>query len=124
MFGTFRLFPDISPRYFTTFNYPFNLKIRAFILLLCLSIYYLDIVAAVDACQRVEEETSSCNGETRSCKEESSSCEEETSCKEETSSCGKASTCNNNTSNSCPSNSNDDCTKVCITCPFFSYRLI
>ena len=72
------------------------MKIKAFILLLALSVYYLDIAAAVTACSMIEKRSGCCK-----------------KAMTEKSEPGK-----------CPSNSTDDCKTVCITCPQFYTAVI
>ena len=73
-----------------------KLKIKAFILLLALSVYYLDIAAAVTACRMIEKRSGCCK---KTMTEKSKP--------------GK-----------CPSNSTDGCKTVCITCPQFYTAII
>lgn len=74
------------------------MKIRAFILLLSLSVYYLDVMAAVDVCNRMEKKTTSCKQSENKC---SSQPEKQ-----------------------CPKEPGGDCSEICVTCPFLYNALM
>jgi hypothetical protein len=74
------------------------MTVRAIILLLCISVYHLDVMTAVDVCNRMGEKTASC--------------------KQTESKCGSQS------NTQCPKEADEDCAKICVNCPFFFNAVI
>lgn len=65
------------------------MKIKAFILLLSIAVNYVDIMAAVKACEMIKQKTSCCK---KNCSKKQAPAK-------------------------CPSSSSNDCSKNCIVCP-------